>query len=274
MKLAGLAVVIGTLLFAMPAGAAPTRHVVETAVSGTVEADFSYDYAGYRFTHPHLTIKRGGALLVDTDLKPLTSYGEVDPGRYPQKSIAVRNLDSDPEPEVILDLYWGGAHCCWYTQVYRYVLATGSYSARTHVWGNVDYRFADLDSNGLPEFVSADDRFAYQFTSFAGSGFPIRIWSYRDGRFSDVSRQFPTQIRRDARRQWHWAFIGQSRSDNAGLLAAWAADQCLVHHCRSAFRQLEVLRRQHRLGLGWDRTARAFFRHLRRFLQRTGYMSR
>lgn len=273
MRLA-LAALAWTLVAAAPAAAAPARHVVETAVSGTVEAAFSYDYADYRFTHPHLTISRGGAVLADKDLKPLTRYGEVDPARYPQQSVAIRNLDSGPEPEVVLDLYWGGAHCCWYTQVYRYGSATSSYSASTHVWGNVDYRSADLDGDGLPEFVSADDRFAYEFTSFAGSGFPIRIWDYREGRFSDVTRRFPARIRGDARRQWHWASLKQSRSDNAGLLAAWAADECLVHHYRSAFRQLEVLRREHRLGLGWDRSARAYLRHLRRFLRRTGYLGK
>ena len=261
------------LVAAAPAAAAPARHVVETAVRGSVQADFSYDYADYRFTHPHLTISRGGPVLFDKNLEPLTRDGAVDPARYPQQSVAIRNLDSDSEPEVVLDLYWGGAHCCWYTQVYRYVSATGSYSVRTHLWGNVDYRPADLDGDGQAEFVSADDRFAYQFTSFAGSGFPIRIWDYRDGRFSDVTRRFPARIRRDAHRQWHWASIKQSRGDNAGLLAAWTADECLMHHCRSAFRQLEVLRREHRLGLGWDRTARAYLRHLRGFLRRTGYLS-
>jgi len=271
MKFVALAVVLGTLIVATPAAAASTRHVVESAVSGNVEADFSYDYANYHFIHPHLMIKRDDAVFVDADLKPLNRYSEVDPGNYPQRSIAVRNLDDDPEPEVVLDLYLGGAHCCWYTQVYRYVAAANAYAEARHFWGNVQYRFTDLDRDGIAELVSADDRFAYQFTSFAGSSFPVRIWSYRAGRFTDVTRRFPARIRRDARRQWHWAFTADNRMGNAGLLAAWVADQCLLGHEHSAFRQLETLRREHRIALGWDRTATKFIRHLRKFLRRTGY---
>jgi hypothetical protein len=272
MKLAVFAVWIGVLVFGVPTAAA-SRHVVETVASGNIEADFSYDHSKYRFTHPHLTIKRGGAVLVDKDLKPLTSYGEVDPARYynHQKSISILNLDTDPEPQIVLDLYWGGAHCCWYTEVYRYVSDANSYRLTTQLWGNVDYRPADLDRDGVQELISADNRFAYQFASFAGSGFPIRIWDYRGGRFEDVTRRFPSQIRRDARQQWRWAFRRQSRGENVGLLAAWAADECLLRHVAFAFRQLDVLRREHRLGLGQRGSAKAFLRHLRRFLRRTGY---
>jgi hypothetical protein len=31
----------------------------------------------------------------------------------------VRDLDGDGEPEVLVDFYWGGVHCCFYTDVYR-----------------------------------------------------------------------------------------------------------------------------------------------------------
>ena len=55
---------------------------------------------------------------------------------------------------------------------------------------------------------------------------------------------------------------------------SWTADECLLRHCRSAFRRLELLRREHRIGRGWDATPRKFLRHLRRFLGRTGYLHR
>ena len=276
MKVACLPCLVFGLLLAGVAGAATPKHFVETATSGNVQAELSYDYLAqdYRFSNVHLTIRRAGAVLLDEAVRPLASYASADPARCcgHGKAVGARDLDGGGEPEVTVDLYSGGAHCCWYTQVYRYIPSANLYLRLVHSWGNVFYKSADLDRDGLPEFVSADDRFAYEFTSFAGSSFPVQIWRYRSGRFVDVTRRFPRLIRRDARRQWQVALAKKSRGDNAGLLATWAADQCLLRHCASAFRQLEVLRREHRIGHGWDATPRKFLRHLRRFLRRTGYL--
>jgi hypothetical protein len=276
MKLAALVAASATLVVTPTAGAANPRHVMEKAVAGDVEATFSYDYSpsSSRFTSPHLTISRAGSDLYDAGLRPISPGVDVDPAGYfsHRKSVTARDLDGDGEPEVLLDLYSGGAHCCWYTEAYRYASSTGSYVRATRVWGNTDYRLADLDGDGLPEFASSDDRFAYIFTDFADSAFPVQIWRFRNGAFRDVTRRFPALIRHDARRDWRSAFTKQRRAENRGLLAAWAADQCLLRHCKPAFRQLETLRRHRRIGGGWDRTARRYLLHLRRFLVRTGYM--
>jgi len=253
--------------------AAAVRHVVEGAGSGAVAAEFSYDYdtQKFDFSNLHLAIRRAGVVLVDEPVKPLWPETVAWPGGR-GKSIDVRSLDRDPEPEVVLDLYSGGAHCCWYSEVFRYVPSASTYLMGVHSWGNVGYRPADLNRDGLREFVSGDDRFAYQFTAFAGSTFPIQIWDYRAGRFVDLTRKFPAAIRRNARRQWHWALPKRARVAEVGPLAAWTADECLLRHCRAAFRQLEELRRQHRIGRGWDATPRKFLRHLRRFLRASGYL--
>jgi hypothetical protein len=274
-KLAALAAASVTLVLAAAAGAA-TRHVVETAVDESVRADFAYDYdaKNTRFTNLHLTVLRNGSVLLDEAIQPPAPNTEVWPARYfsHRKSVAVRDLDGCSEPEVMLDLYSGGAHCCWYTQVYRYTATTNAYLMVTHGWGNADYRSVDIDHDGIPEFVSGDDRFAYAFTDFASSSFPLRVWHYRAGVFDDVTRRFPARIRRDARRQWHWALAKPTRADNRGFLAAWTADRCLLRHCASAFERLEVLRRQGRIGHGWDRTPRRYLTHLRKFLRRMGYL--
>ena len=184
MKLVALAMALAALTLTGSATAA-NRHVVETAVDGNVEADFSYDYnaQSYRFTNPHLTIRRGGAVLLDEDLKPVTSYSEVDPARYfnHQKSVAVRNLDVDPEPEIVLHLWWGGAHCCWYTQVYRFDQMANHYVLTRHIFGNADYRARDLDHDGRPEFMSGDDRFAYSSRTSR-----IRVGPSRSGAIAPV----------------------------------------------------------------------------------------
>jgi len=216
-------------------------------------------------------------ILVDSRVQPLSKGYEVDPGFFgSKKSISVADLDADGEPEVALYLYLGGAHCCWYTQVYWYSSVAGRYSLRTHVWGNAAARTADLDHDGTPEFVSGDDRFAYQFTDFADSSWPVQIWAFRLGAFRDVTRRFPAAIRTDARHQWR---LASSRGSDwilrRGVLAAWTADECLVGRCQRAFHELEALRRAGKLAgrqaCPCDPSARAYLIHLRRFLRRTGY---
>ena len=69
---------------------------------------------------------------------------------------------------MLVDFYTGGAHCCFYSVIYRYV--GGRYVSSFHFWGDPSYRLVDLNRDGRPDFRSADDRFAYAFSCFACSG--------------------------------------------------------------------------------------------------------
>jgi hypothetical protein len=275
---AWLALVAGAV-FCTTASGETNRRVVEQASKGVVQAQFSYDFnpASFRFSNERLRIERAGTVLVDSPVRPLSKEYEAAPGYFrSKKSISVADLDGDGEPEVALYLYLGGAHCCWYTQVHWYSSATDRYSLRTHVWGNPAARIVDLDHDGVAEFVSGDDRFSYEFTDYADSSWPVRIWDYRSGAFSEVTRRFPAAIRKDAARQWRVAFSrGSNWVRKRGVLAAWAADKCMLGHCTHSFHELEALRRAGRLtGRGacpCDPSARTYLAHLRRFLRRTGY---
>lgn len=269
-----LAVALGAVL-AASAAAAPKPHA-ERAQSGDVEAVFSYTYdrAKFRFGRQRLTIKRLGETRFSARLrKPPLGGFNAQPARFfeHRPSVSISDLDGDGEPEVVLDLYWGGAHCCWYSQIYRYVPATGRYSPLLHVWGNFSYVFADLDHDGSQELLTRDDRFSYAFASFADSRWPVRILRYRAGRLTVETPSFPSEIGRDANALWHAAMNPKRKASNQGIVAAWAAEQCMVGHAAVAFKTIDRLSRSGKIH--GERTRVAFERKLRSFLRRTGYLA-
>jgi hypothetical protein len=270
---AALAVALG-VVFAATAAAAP-RPRVERARAGSVEAVFSYSYdaATFRFTRQRLTIRRSGETSFAARLRRPPDGGfNAQPAGYfsHRKSVSIGDLDGDGEPEVLLDLYWGGAHCCWYTQIYRYDTEAVRYRTNVHVWGNFSYVLADLDHNGLQELVTRDNRFSYAFASFADTRWPVRILSYRRGRMTVQTKGYPSEIKRDATALWHEAMARRRSSSNQGIVAAWAADQCLLGRSAATFRTIDRLSRRGRVHGELPRVR--FEQRLRRFLRRTGYL--
>ena len=233
-----------------------------------VHATISYTKRDGVIQRARLRIARGGALRLSTEV------GRLANGRADLLGLRVRDLDGDGEPEVVLDLYTRGAHCCWESVVYRY--AAGGYRPGLHRWGNVSYRLTDLDGDGRPELRSADDRFAYVFTSFATSYFPLRVWHYRHGRFVDVTRRFPGAVRADAARLWtRYLHERAQHAEVRGVLAAWLADEYRLGRERVGWARRDAALRRGDLGPrpdldGWPQ-ARAYLAALRRFLGREGY---
>jgi hypothetical protein len=195
------------------------------------------------FADAHVRISRGGeqAFAERVPLHPRLAPGT--PVRGQTRTFAVRDLDGDGEPEVILELDSAGAHCCAWTRVYRWDAAAGTYAPAGHFWGNASSRptLADTDADGRPEFASTDDRFAYDFNGYAGSVRPIQIWSYARGVFRDVTREHTHVLRRDAACLWR-LYVEDRRSlpgSARGLLPAWAAELYLLGEGARADRELQ-----------------------------------
>jgi hypothetical protein len=262
-------------VFATTAAAAPRPHI-EHAQAGTVEATFTYawDPAKFRFSRQHLAIAREGVSRFAAFLRRPPEHGvNAQPAGFFQhkRSVSISDLDGDGEPEVVLDLYWGGAHCCWYTQLYRYDAAGQRYLPLVHVWGNVGYVLADLDHDGRQELVTRDDRFSYAFASFANSRWPVRILAYRAGKLTVVTKTYPAEIKRDAGSLWHEAMARARKGpSNQGIMAAWAADQCLLGRCAVAFRSIASLSKTGRIH--GELKPAPYQRKLRAFLKRAGYL--
>ena len=202
--------------------------------------------------YTRLAVVRDGQKVLDVRVEPYPRSTTNEP-----KAVTVRDLDGDGEPEILVDLWTGGAHCCAWTRIYRWSGST--YTSSAAFWGDLGYRLEDLGDGGL-DLVSGDDRFAYAFSSFAGSGFPLRIWRYGAGRLVDVTGDHRALVARDAAKWWRWgALARRTRSESGGVLAAWAGDEWVLGKGRAA--------------LAWLHRHRLYPKGLAPFLRRLGYLS-
>lgn len=245
-----------------------TEQITRTAQQGTVKAELSYEKVSTdgipQTKNVRLRILREGrstfdqAPTINEYDRPLIEFDD-------KLGFIVRDLNGDKEPEVIADMYTGGAHCCRYSLIYQYDRDRQTYSETHMKWGNLGYQLRDLDRDGKLEFYSADDRFAYAFTSYAASAFPIQIWRFKDGEMSDITRQYSKEIYADAYRLWqlYQKIRTEEDAEVKGVLAAYLADKYLLGQQEDGWNQLRKVYQES------DREE--FFGSLRKFLKEMGY---
>lgn len=268
------------LLGAAAALAAPAaaQAATQTASQGNVTATFSYSGSNPNYTHLSLSITRAGQVVYG---QPVTSPpngcgtfcepGSTDPS---QPSVHVLDLEHNGSPDVLLDLFSGGAHCCFIEQVFSFNSATGTYVKTEHNFGNPGAVLKDLRHNGHLEFLTEDNSFAYAFTDYAASGMPIQILTFSNGRFHNVTRQYPKLIRQDAA-SWMKAFKSALKyHDTSGVVAAWAADEELLGHSRLVNRFLAAQAKAGHLegSLYSSKQSAHYIADLKRFLRHHGYI--
>jgi len=267
---------------AVAAGAAPAAHAQPagsvTASSGPVRATLSWQEAELGVADPRLVVERDGATALSASPFPAGSAcaeggcSLLASGRR-DSALQVLDLDADGEPEVLVDAFTGGAHCCAQTVVWRRG-ADGTYGARELEWGNGGYEVRRLDADPRPELVTQDDRFSAAFTAYAASYPPVRVVRFDAARrpgLVSATRRFPALVRRDLRSIQRKIRSERRRHDAElrGLVAAEVADRYLLGQARSAVGALDAHIR--RGDVGSRAQARSFRRQLLRFLRRSGY---
>jgi hypothetical protein len=268
------AVVLGLSALCAPAALATTQ----TASAGAVTATFTFGGKYPNYTGLHLRIAQSGSVVYDQAVRSKTCGTFCAPGDTGSEASSVRIIDlaHTGQPNVVLDLYSGGAHCCSIEQVFTLDPGTMTYAMAEHNFGDPGARIEDLGHDGQFEFVTADDAFAYEFTDFAASGLPLQILTFSGGRFHDVTGDYPALIRKDAA-MWLKTFKGMARQhyvDSVGVIAAWAADEYRLGRSAAANRYLSQQARAGHLksALGAsERQEQRFVAALKRFLRRHGY---
>ena len=189
-----------------------------------------------RVSKLHLRVTRLGAVVYDRIVALprdciATGCELVPPA--PGRPFQLVDIGPKKGPMALIWLSTGGAHCC--TVVRAVSIPDGATAARN--FGDSGARLVTLGGKKL--FVSADDRFAYLFTSFVSSGLPVQTWRFQNGAFVTVTRQFRALVAEDAARWWNATLKARRAHGEArGVFAAWAADKCLLGEKVAAQREL------------------------------------
>jgi len=93
---------------------------------------------------------------------------------------------SNGAPEVVLEAYTGGAHCCVEARIATRT-ATGWVEVPGGARDGDGSKLADLDGDGTAEIVSPDNDFLYAFGCYACSVAPLKIEALSGDALVDVS---------------------------------------------------------------------------------------
>ena len=198
-----LSAAIAVAALALTPATAAAHTVTRTA--GPVSATLSWQ-GQYEHTRKfRISIDRDGTTVFAHRVKA-TDCGDRIPDYacpYPfgNKSLDLRDLDGDGEPEAVVAGFTGGAHCCVVGIVYRWDGTT--YARSDFDFLDPGYTLDDVNGDGRFEFVTYDARFRYLYGSYAESVFPIQVIAFGGGKFDDVTADFPELVSKDARRLGH-----------------------------------------------------------------------
>jgi subtilisin-like proprotein convertase family protein len=256
-----------------------SRNVVShiTLSRGAVSADLSYRETHGSYSDLRVAIRRHGRVAFSDAVARVACHDCAVSGLsaiFNSHPLTIRDLDGDGEPEVLVDLYTGGAHCCFYTVVFRW--DGQRYRGSPILWGDPGYELRDLNHDGRPELVTADDRFAYTFTYYAASALPIRILHYDHGRFVDATGEFPALVRSEAAelRSEYLKTRGPD-ADVRGILAAYLADEYRLGRSAEGWQLVDEAYRRGdvstpRVDAIWP-AGQKYLTALRSFLAKSGY---
>jgi len=111
--------------------------------------------------------------LFENNIKVIEVEGE--PTSMPYSQIQIGEMDeTNNSPEILFESYSGGAHCCTMALILTKQnnqwkpLKIGSFDG-------VPHGLSDVNQDGIEEYITGDDQFLYNFSSYAESFTPVQI---------------------------------------------------------------------------------------------------
>lgn len=267
-----------------PVAATATNGEFEAVLSGTLDL---YAPVGPLLKEPRLVVKVLGRPLMDQAVQAPSDekYG------FKPSQVSVVNLTGPPfgtnyltsavmplclarfggaaDPTVVLGFNSGFMHCCFAVRAIS--IAPGGPQSTQDLelgnwWGTVETH------DGRAIVVTADNRFAYAFTSFAGSGMPVMVYEVSGGDFVVTSRNYPDLLTADAAKWWQTINGPQNSGQGIlGVVAPWVADECELGQSGYAWAWVNKLNAEGKLTGPIAPTGSAYVAALRTFLSKTGY---
>lgn len=143
-------------------------------------------------------------------------------------SVSLQDLDNNNSPEVIIETYSGGAHCCTNFNIYSWQSNQFINTETGYSDGNGG-SFTDLNKDGEIEFVTYDNAFLYRFSAYAASFPPTQILKFHNGEFIPVTRQYPTLLKSTAWEMYQAYLRAKAEDyDVNGILAGYVAQKILL----------------------------------------------
>jgi serine protease Do len=181
--------------------------------------------------------------------KPVfTVRGEESYSPQPGLKAAFVKLEGGT-PQAVVSQYTGGAHCCMRTTIMTKGAGAKWQTVKAGaIDGDYGPAFEDLDGDGTFEMLSGDNRFLYEFDSYAASRMPARIEKLVGGKLVDVTRD-------PKYRRYHVQYLAgmEAGADaetwkESGFLAGWVAQKALlgeraeaIEKARTSFRKGDTL---------------------------------
>jgi hypothetical protein len=148
-------------------------------------------------------------------------------------SAFLQDLDNNGISEAIVKTFSGGAHCCTIFSIYSW---DGNQFVETAVGGDgAGGSFMDIDNDGTTEFVTMDNAFLYQFSSYAGSFPPTKILKFASGDWVDVTRQYPQYLESVAASMYQTFVSNKNSGEVNGILAGYVAQKILLGEYREGW---------------------------------------
>ena len=127
----------------------------------------------------------------ETTLRILKNDKTVFKNTYEERISDIKeyDLNNDGNKEILIEMYSGGAHCC--TSLYLGKFINDKFMFMDTVfWGNSYYSVEDLNKDGKLEINGSSDMFAYAFTNYAETKFPLLIYSFNGSKFVNVTSDY------------------------------------------------------------------------------------